>query len=347
MTISNFIPEVWSAQILSKLRHSIVYASPVCVNRNYEGDISAFGDTVHITSVGDVSISDYTKYTDLTIQTLDDDGLALVIDQRKAFAFEIDDIDTRQARDGGALMAEATQSAAFGLRDVADKWMRDLMAAGASTALGVVDGSTASNVYEDLIVQAGVKLDEKNVPSDGRFLVVTPGIYGKLQLDSRFIEADKSGTAALHNGVVGDAAGFTILKSNNGKLSERTVTVTNTSGEKTLVSASAAFTQADVGLAVTGTGVASSSKVASVSTDGKTATLDKATSGAVTSATVAAAEYALAGTSMGASYAEQILQTEAFRPEKRFTDALKGLHVYGGKVVRGDALVAASVKLSS
>jgi hypothetical protein len=42
----------------------------------------------------------------------------------------------------------------------------------------------------------------------------------------------------------------------------------------------------------------------------------------------------MAGTSHGFSYAEQILKMEAFRPEKRFSDAVKGLHVYGGKVVR-------------
>ena len=39
-------------------------------------------------------------------------------------------------------------------------------------------------------------------------------------------------------------------------------------------------------------------------------------------------------------------KVEAFRPEKRFADALKGLHLYGAKVVRGSALVAASVKVS-
>lgn len=36
------------------------------------------------------------------------------------------------------------------------------------------------------------------------------------------------------------------------------------------------------------------------------------------------------------TYAEQILETEAYRPEKRFADALKGLHVYGGKCIRPD-----------
>ena len=46
----------------------------------------------------------------------------------------------------------------------------------------------------------------------------------------------------------------------------------------------------------------------------------------------------IAGTNEAASFAEQILKTEAYRPEKRFSDAVKGLHVYGGKVVQPKCL---------
>lgn len=46
----------------------------------------------------------------------------------------------------------------------------------------------------------------------------------------------------------------------------------------------------------------------------------------------------VAGTNVGASFVEQILKTEAYRPEKAFSDAIKGLHVYGAKVVLGKAL---------
>jgi hypothetical protein len=52
----------------------------------------------------------------------------------------------------------------------------------------------------------------------------------------------------------------------------------------------------------------------------------------------------VAGHAMGISFAEQILKTEAYRPEKGFSDALKGLHVYGGKLVRPEAVSIAYVK---
>jgi N4-gp56 family major capsid protein len=40
------------------------------------------------------------------------------------------------------------------------------------------------------------------------------------------------------------------------------------------------------------------------------------------------------------TYAEQIISTEAYRMEKRFSDAIKGLHVYGAKVTDGNAIAA-------
>ena len=42
----------------------------------------------------------------------------------------------------------------------------------------------------------------------------------------------------------------------------------------------------------------------------------------------------IAGHPMAISYAEQINKVEAYRPEKRFADAVKGLHLYGAKLVR-------------
>ena len=35
-------------------------------------------------------------------------------------------------------------------------------------------------------------------------------------------------------------------------------------------------------------------------------------------------------------FAEQILKVEAYRPESAFSDAVKGLHLYGAKVMRPD-----------
>jgi hypothetical protein len=46
----------------------------------------------------------------------------------------------------------------------------------------------------------------------------------------------------------------------------------------------------------------------------------------------------IAGHSIATAYVEQIVDLETYKPEKRFGDAVKGLHVYGAKVVRPSAL---------
>lgn len=50
----------------------------------------------------------------------------------------------------------------------------------------------------------------------------------------------------------------------------------------------------------------------------------------------------IAGHPMAWSFVDQILKIEAYRPQLRFSDAIKGLHVYGGKVVRPYALAVAT-----
>lgn len=345
MAITKFIPEVWSASLLSILDKALVYGG--VSNRNYEGDINDFGDTVHITDIDDVTIAPYTRNTNLSAaEALTDNEQLLVIDQANSFNFQVDDLDRAQVRNSGGLMSEAARRAAFGLRDAADQHLAAKMAS-AATALGLVDGTTATNVYDQLLVPASVALDEANVPEEMRWIVLPPAVYGKLQLDSRFVKANESGTGALHNGVVGDAAGFRIYKSNNAPQANRSeASVTTATGAKTLTGVAGQFNQGDVGLSVTGTGVGASAKVVSVNADGSVATVDvnSTASAAVTVTLAGGGQLAIAGSTIATTYAEQILKVVAYQPELRFADALKGLHVFGSKVIRPEALIVSSVK---
>lgn len=54
----------------------------------------------------------------------------------------------------------------------------------------------------------------------------------------------------------------------------------------------------------------------------------------------------MCGHPMAITYADQIEKVEAYRPEKRFADAVKGLHVYGAKVIRPEALVVITANKS-
>jgi hypothetical protein len=279
MSIDNFIPEVWSAEINRVYERSLVYASAGVVNRDYEGEISGAGDTVRINSIGDPTIGDYTKNTDMAaVETLTDAQASLLINQQKFFNFQVDDIDAAQQRP--KVMATAMERAGFGLRSAVDAYIASLYtdATGAIGSTGspktVTEPATTSNLtaYEYL-VDLGVILDEADVPEDGRFAIVPSWFHGLLLKDDRFVAAgDNSGATVRTNGHVGEAANLRILKSNN---------VPNTAATKYRI---------------------------------------------------------IAGHPSAWSFASQITSVEAYRPERRFGNAVKGLLVYGAKVVKPSGL---------
>jgi hypothetical protein len=218
MAVTNFVPDVWSGKILSNLSRFSV-ASAV-VNRDYEGDVRGAGDSVKITSITDPTIGTYTAHNDITVEDIDDATRSLLIDQAKYFAFELDDVERAQAVNGGALLDEATRRASYGLANTFDSYVLATMANGASDAapdhdIAEATISTAAGAY-DALVDWGVLLDQADVPEQERFAVITPAFYGKLLKDSRFVaDGSAAGAVARANGRVGEAAGFSIYKSNN------------------------------------------------------------------------------------------------------------------------------------
>lgn len=287
MAVTTFIPKLWNARLLYALEKAHVATN--LVNRNYEGEIRNHGDTVHINTIGAITVKSYTKNTDIADpEVLSTTDQTLVIDQSKYFNFQVDDVDKVQA--AGELVDTAMGRAAYALADVSDAYLLGVIAAGA--AAGNTIGSaaapvalTGSNVYEN-IVKLKTKLDKANVPNTGRTIVVPPDVHSLLLLDDRFAKSTATaGQEALINGLVGRIAGFDVYMSNNVK-----------------------------------TGIGTDT--------GKTPYFE--ITAQITDAT---------------TYAEQIIKTEAYRMEKRFADAVKGLHVYGAKVTDGTkiAKILASV----
>lgn len=95
MAFSNFIPEIWSARLLEHMDKVHVYAN--LMNRDYEGDIKAYGDTVHINLLGEITINDYSGSDISDPQELDSTQQNLVIDKAKYFNFMVKDIDNAQS----------------------------------------------------------------------------------------------------------------------------------------------------------------------------------------------------------------------------------------------------------
>src|SRR5437868_3735855 len=171
----DFIPTVWAGRLLSALQASLVYGQAGACNRDYEGEILGGGNTVKIASIGDVTIDDYTKDTDIADpQVLSDDDQSLVIDQQKYFNFYVDSVD--RAQQNVNVLDEAMRRAGYKLNDAADSYIAGLMEAAvpAGNKIGTVGTPkvpTKDDAYEYL-VDLGTLLDEGNTPISGRFCVV-------------------------------------------------------------------------------------------------------------------------------------------------------------------------------
>ena len=118
MSVANFKPTVWSAELFQELDKAHVLVN-LC-NRDYEGDISGYGDQVKINAVGAITVSNYApNVTTITPQQLAAAQTILEINQAKYFAFYIDDVD--QAQTKPKLMGEAMRKAAHALADTSDR----------------------------------------------------------------------------------------------------------------------------------------------------------------------------------------------------------------------------------
>lgn len=211
MAITNFIPEVWSASILEALRAKLVF--PSLCNRDYEGDIREAGDTVHITGYDDVTVKKYTRGTNITVDAVTDANKGtLTIDQSDYFAFKVNDLDKVQAK--ADLTGNFTNSAAYNMALNVEKYISGLMDKAATAPARTISVTTPSDAYL-AVVEARKQLDKQNVPTEGRWIVVSPDFYALLLQDSRFIEGTEAGHNTLLNGVVGSVSGFTVVESNN------------------------------------------------------------------------------------------------------------------------------------
>lgn len=216
MAVTNFVPDIWSARILTNLSKTAV-ANAVC-NRDYEGD-TVVGDEVKITSIVDPTITAYTG-ADMTPEDIDDATRSLLLNQKQSFNFYLDDVEAAQSVNGGAILREAIDRASYGLSNVLDAYALDVMVSNASASNPdhILDETTITTVAGayDKLVDLAVYLDEANIPQEQRFAVVAPAFYALLLKDDRFVGAgDAAGAATRANGLVGEAAGLMIYRSNN------------------------------------------------------------------------------------------------------------------------------------
>lgn len=223
----NFIPTIWSAKLNAKFYAASVYGD--IANTDWQGEISGMGDKVIIHTAPTIAVSDYQVGGGVNYQVPTPDVQELVIDKGKAFAFQINDVLEYQAKP--KLLDMFTGDAAEQMRTAIDSTViyntfSGAAAANKGTTAGVRSGNynmgtdtapitlTASNVLQKILEMASV-LDEQNVPSTDRWLLLDP-FTRSLLMQSNLAQAQFMGDAKspVRNGLIGEIDRFKVYVTN-------------------------------------------------------------------------------------------------------------------------------------
>lgn len=325
MAYSYSLETLWSDLVLIQLEKTLIYCSPLVCNRDYEGEITDQGQSVNIIGTYDPQVAAYVQDTDMTLEALTDFEKTLTINQADSFLFAVDDI--QQIQQWPKLMPQALVRASYKLADKADKYVAgQIFAAAGTTATDTnftspsVLGSTgapsaispaafsdpsAGEAAYEYLVDLGYYLDEVAVPRLDRFVIVPPWFSSLLAKDLR----------------------FTGYPGYNGQNTVLTEGFAAEPGDNGLAGRVAGFNVINSLNVPTGSFTTPTSSNPYYNSDGTSQLYYEI----------------VAGVPSACTFANQILKTEAFRPQLRFSDAVKGLHVYGFEAVWPERLVGAYV----
>jgi hypothetical protein len=337
----NFSSVIYSKKVQLAFRKNTVAGD--ITNSDYFGEIAAQGDTVKIIKEPEISVSSYARGTTITAQDLDDEDFSLVVDKSNYFAFKIDDIE--EAHSHVNFMDLATNRAAYRLSDQYDQEVLGYLSGFKQSALhanadavntttngtvavatagtdelltsmklrkdsfgnitttsagdhsiplavrmpGATAAATATATPLQVVARMARLLDQQQVDTQGRWLVVDPVFMELLRdEDSRFMNADFGESGGIRNGL----------------------TLNNFHGFRFYVSSN---------LPQVGTG------------SGTTGSANQNVNFGVI----------VAGHDSAVATAEQINKTETYRDPDSFADIVRGMHLYGRKILRPEAIVTA------
>jgi hypothetical protein len=335
----NFSPVIYSKQVQLAFRKSAV--AEAITNSDYFGEIANMGDSVKIIKEPEITVQEYARGTQITPQDLDDEDFSLTIDKANYFAFKVDDIEEAHshvnfqnlASDRAAYrladqydqdvlgylsgykqaaissVASAVNTTVNGSKSVSTAGSDELLASmklegddfggSSGNSIGIqprLPGATgvpgSGNANPTMVIARMARLlDQQNVDTQGRWLVVDPVFIEVLKdEDSKLLNSDFGGSGLQNGLVVNNLHGFQVYVSNN--------------------------------LPSIGTG-----------------------SGTVGGTNSSNYGVIVAGHSSAVATAEQINKTETYRDPDSFADIVRGMHLYGRKILRPEALVNAKFNL--
>jgi hypothetical protein len=336
----NFSPVIYSKQVQLAFRKASTVEA--ITNSDYFGEIANMGDSVKIIKEPEVSVQSYARGTQITAQDLNDEDFTLTVDQANYFAFKIDDIEAAHSHVN--FMSMASDRAAYRLRDQYDQDVLGYLS-GFSQSAKHVPSDTVRTTYPGTkaLTEAGsdelLSTMKLSRPSFGQ--LTSAGSTG----DSIPLAARLPGATALPTTVVSplqviarmgrlldtqlvdsqgrwivlDPVFIELLKDEDSRLLngdfggsglQNGLILNNLHGFRVYVSNN---------LPKVGTGPGTAGASAQSSNYG----------------------VIVAGQDAAVASAQQITKTESYRDPDSFADIVRGMHLYGRKILRPEAIAVA------
>jgi len=336
----NFSPVIYSKQVQLAFRKSSTVEA--ITNSDYFGEIAAMGDSVKIIKEPEVSVQSYARGTQITAQDLNDEDFTLVVDQANYYAFKIDDIEAAHSHVN--FMQMASDRAAYRLRDQYDQdvlgylsgFQQSAKHTQAGTARTTFPGTKAlseagsNELLSSMVLKKSdfgnittASAGDHSIPLAARLPGATAlptatasplmviARMGRL-LDQQFVDS---------NGrwLVVDSVFIELLKDEDSRLLnsdfggaglQNGLVINNLHGFKVYVSNN---------LPKIGTG---SSTTGSANQNSNFGVI-------------------VAGHDSAVATAQQITKTETYRDPDSFADIVRGMHLYGRKILRPEGIVTA------
>jgi hypothetical protein len=335
-----FSPVIYSKQVQLAFRKASTVED--ITNNDYFGEIANMGDSVKIIKEPEVSVQSYARGTQITAQDLNDEDFTLVVDQANYYAFKIDDIEAAHSHVN--FMQMASDRAAYRLRDQYDQDVLGYLSGfqqsakhvnpdTARTAAAGTKAVTAAGADELLATMKLIKSSFANITTASaadHSIPLAPRLPGATALSTATASPlaviarmgrllDQQFVDSAGRWLVVDPVFIEMLKDEDSRLLngdfggsglQNGLVVNNLHGFRIYVSNN---------LPKVGTGAGTSGTANQNSNFG----------------------VIVAGHDSAVATAQQITKTETYRDPDSFADIVRGMHLYGRKILRPEGVVTA------
>lgn len=336
----NFSPVIYSKQVQLAFRKASTVED--ITNNDYFGEIANMGDSVKIIKEPEVSVQSYARGTQITAQDLNDEDFTLVVDQANYYAFKIDDIEAAHSHVN--FMQMASDRAAYRLRDQYDQdvlgylsgWSQSAKHVNSDTARTAAAGTnavSAAGADELLSSMKLIKSSFGNITTGSagdHSIPLAPRLPGATALPTATASPlmvvarmgrllDQQFVDSAGRWLVVDPVFIEMLKDEDSRLLngdfggsglQNGLVINNLHGFRIYVSNN---------LPKIGTGA------------GTAGTANQNTNYGVI----------VGGHDSSVATAQQITKTETYRDPDSFADIVRGMHLYGRKILRPEGVVTA------